>query len=101
MVAPMGCRLPLAVILLGGLGALAPLAHASPPDPLWVNGIYDGEDSDDVVLAATSTDKWLGRAPIGGVSPFLIVVESVPFGDLPKPSRFSIPALQIRAPPIL
>ena len=34
--------------------ALVPLAPASPPDPVWLAGIYDAGDSDDVILAATS-----------------------------------------------
>src|SRR5215471_16043654 len=28
---------------------IAPIALASPPDPSWVSGIYDGADGDDVV----------------------------------------------------
>ena len=36
--------------------ALVPLAHASPPDPVWLAGIYDGADSDDVIVAATSLE---------------------------------------------
>ena len=36
--------------------ALVPLAHASPPDPVWIAGIYDAGDSDDVILAATSLE---------------------------------------------
>jgi hypothetical protein len=46
-----------AVAWLGLLVATLPaLAHASPPDPTWIGGIYDGADLDDAVLAATSTD---------------------------------------------
>ena len=30
------------------------LAHASPPDPTWIPGIYDHGDFDDVVLALLS-----------------------------------------------
>jgi hypothetical protein len=30
--------------LLATLVALVPLAHASPPDPLWIAGIYDEAD---------------------------------------------------------
>jgi hypothetical protein len=35
------------------LGTLAPLAHASAPDPSWISGIYDGADYDDVVALIT------------------------------------------------
>ena len=37
--------------------ALVPLAHASPPDPVWLAGIYDAGDSDDVIVAATSLES--------------------------------------------
>ncbi|PYM91189.1 MAG: hypothetical protein DME08_22710 [Candidatus Rokuibacteriota bacterium] len=30
--------------------ALAPAAHASPPDQSWIPGLYDDADFDDVVL---------------------------------------------------
>jgi len=42
--------------LLVVLVALVPLAGASPPDPLWIGGIYGAADSDDVVLAVTSLE---------------------------------------------
>ena len=50
-------RLPLVLILLSDLAALAPLAYASPPDPAWIGGIYEDDDFDDVVLAATAAEK--------------------------------------------
>jgi len=34
--------------------ALAPAAHASPPDQSWIPGLYDNADFDDVVLLITS-----------------------------------------------
>src|SRR5262245_55765837 len=39
--------------------ALVPLAHASPPDPVWLAGIYDAGDSDDVIFAAVSLVGWV------------------------------------------
>ena len=38
-------------LLIFSLIALRALACASPPDPLWVPGVYDGADSDDVITA--------------------------------------------------
>ena len=32
-----------------GLILILPIALASPPDPSWIAGIYDGADGDDVV----------------------------------------------------
>jgi len=47
-------RLWVALGLLLVLVALVPLAHASPPDPMWIGGIYDGEDLDEAVVAVVS-----------------------------------------------
>ncbi len=35
------------------LAVLVPLAYASPPDPIWIAGIYDNADYDDVVGLVT------------------------------------------------
>ena len=56
-------QLLLALLVLV-LGTLAPLAHASAPDPSWISGIYDGADSDDVVVLVT--------CEMGAVSPLRI-----------------------------
>jgi len=40
--------------LLVTLLALVSLAHAMPPDPSWIPGIYDDADSDDIVILATT-----------------------------------------------
>lgn len=58
--------------LLIALGTLAPgilpaFAHASPPDPTWVSGIFDDADFDDVVALATS-----GNAELTGTQPPLL-----------------------------
>jgi len=44
------------ILLLVGVCGLGPLAFASPPDPLWIGGVFDGGDTDDVIAAATSTE---------------------------------------------
>jgi hypothetical protein len=46
-------------ILPAGVGLVAAsilpaLAYASPPDPAWIQGLYDDADYDDVVALATS-----------------------------------------------
>lgn len=43
-----------ALLLLAALALHPALAHASPPDPSWIPGIYDGADFDDVVLLVAS-----------------------------------------------
>jgi len=41
----------LVVALVTGLPSLA---HASPPDPTWVDGLWDDADHDDVIALITS-----------------------------------------------
>jgi hypothetical protein len=43
-----------ALVLIGPIIALTPLAYSTPLDPSWICGIYDGSDYDDVVLLITS-----------------------------------------------
>jgi hypothetical protein len=44
----------LALLVLAVGLALPVLAHASPPDPSWVPGVYDDADFDDVVTRVVS-----------------------------------------------
>jgi hypothetical protein len=46
-------RLLALLVLVAGL-ALPVLAHASPPDPSWIPGVYDDADFDDVVTRVVS-----------------------------------------------
>jgi hypothetical protein len=47
---------------------IAPIAFASPPDPSWIAGIYDGADGDDVVTLVYET-VGAEAAPLGPVLP--------------------------------
>src|SRR5215831_20675348 len=42
---------------------LPPLAFASPPDPSWVPGFYDGADGDDIVSLVYETSATSQTAP--------------------------------------
>jgi hypothetical protein len=44
----------LALLLLGVLASLVPLAHVSPPDPTWIVGLYDDADFDDVIAIVSA-----------------------------------------------
>lgn len=44
----------LALLVLAAGLALPVLAHASPPDPSWIPGVYDDADFDDVVTRIVS-----------------------------------------------
>jgi hypothetical protein len=48
------------LVVLAGLG---PLAHATPPDPTYIPGLYDDADYDDVVLLVLSTVGALDSVP--------------------------------------
>src|SRR5262245_49970758 len=44
-----------ALLLVVCLTAPPILANASPPDPVWISGIYDDADSDNVVALLTNS----------------------------------------------
>ena len=85
--------------LLALLLAILPLAEASPPDPLWVGGMYDGADLDDVVVAV------LAATAVASRSVLLLVDHTAIAGDAVLPTdRASLPrpalaARPVRAPP--
>jgi hypothetical protein len=91
-------RILLVALLLVAPATLPAVAHASPPDPTWIHGIYDGADLDDVVTLATS-----GSGDVPVVSTDLPAIRP-PAGTLPQnpaPAR-PVPwasAARPRAPP--
>jgi len=60
---PWTARTALATTLLIVLLALVPIAHASPPDPLWIPGIYDASDLDDALVVVTSLENQIHEGP--------------------------------------
>jgi hypothetical protein len=88
----------LIVLLLLAPVALPGLAHASPPDPTWIQGIYDDDDGDSVVTLIGSGTGHLPATPVDlpFVAPLIAPVTPAPG---PTPRRvwgFSAPS---RAPP--
>ncbi len=82
----------LIILLLLAPVALPGLAHASPPDPTWIQGIYDDDDGDSVVtLIASGT----GHAPeaVPTALPFFAALAADP-GARANPA----PALGLRGP---
>src|SRR5262249_48031686 len=53
----------LAIILSVNIATFTGLAHATPPDPTWISGMYDDADYDDVILLATWTASTLPDSP--------------------------------------
>src|SRR5215831_2981325 len=88
-----------ALLLLVALAIHPALAHASPPDPSWIPGIYDDADFDDVVLLVAAGYPAAAPAVIEAPAPDLPLIgqlahraEIVPLA----PAGF---ALRSRAPP--
>ncbi len=88
----------LALLLLGAHVWLAPFAHVDPPDPLWLGGIYDEADYDDVVLLVMAMTGIVETRPIleSAAQPGVYVRP-----DLARlcPPIASLCARPIRAPP--
>jgi hypothetical protein len=86
-----------ALLLVGPLFTLTPLAQATPQDPTWIAGIYDGADYDDVVLLITTDGGIAPSVPpqvFGGVAVEASPAHAVALVSTAPPSR-----LQSRAPP--
>jgi hypothetical protein len=92
--------LPAVVLLLLGLIAVAPLALASPPDPLWIGGVFDADDGDDAVVAATSADGATDGATLGAIKAPWPVLGAVPPSGPIGLARSALPVFHGRAPPI-
>ena len=66
--------LGLVVVLTLILATLTPLAHATPPDPTWIGGLYDNADYDDVIILATSSTSLTADSPVPTPEPLRIHV---------------------------
>jgi hypothetical protein len=54
----------ISTIIVGLVVSLAPLASADPPDPIWIAGIWDGDDAD-AAVPLVDTEVSLNRgAPV-------------------------------------
>lgn len=66
---------PLILILLA---TLVPLADASLPDPVWIEGVYDDADDDDVGGSGASLDSPVQADPAPDVVASLNAIGSAP-----------------------
>jgi hypothetical protein len=86
-----------ALALSGVLAVVVPLALASPPDPVTVDGAYDAADYDDVVLLVTSLELVReGRLPVIRLVP---MVASVLLEASERSSTAEPRTIPSRAPP--
>jgi len=96
---PVRARRVLPLLLLAALAALSPLAYASPPDPVWLAGIFDDNDSDDVVAFIASATALVEPLTFDSAPPTPVLEECLaqPREALPVcPASSSNP---VRAPP--
>jgi hypothetical protein len=91
------CRVLFIPIVVASLLVLLSLAAGSSADPLWIGGVYDGADYDD--LLAVSSDLGSPRAPFSVSCTTRLVTRLVPpTGPACNDPGFGS-ALQTRSPP--
>jgi hypothetical protein len=88
------CVLTLLVILV----SLVPLAHASPLDPLWIAGIYDDTDFDEVVVAVGSAEARAEDSRVIVEKPTIFPLATLPV-DAAVVRAVSRSTCSVRAPP--
>lgn len=94
------CRSSFVLILLSILLVLVSLADGSYPDPIWIGGVYDGDDDDDVVLSFISPSPVLGGAQPRDLEALLVVVGRLPATVTTPPAVATLRAFRFRSPPI-
>jgi len=79
--------------------AVTTLALASPPDPVWIGGLWDDADYDDVVILAICSLAIVGPPPMSDPARGRAIIDVIPFGDETSVSAPTPSANQTRAPP--
>jgi hypothetical protein len=88
-----------AMLLAVPLLTLVPLAHASPPDPTWISGLYDDADHDDAVIAITDASGSPAR-DAAAIVPAGLSGTAMAFAGPKRPSKPSRITLLDRSPPL-
>jgi len=88
-----------ALLILATQAILPTLAHASPPDPSWIPGIYDGADYDDVVLLVSSGAGSVTPAALDELRPFPRMVGKLAHSGESAARTPHASAIHSRAPP--
>jgi hypothetical protein len=92
-------RQGVALALLGVLVLLGTLAHASPPDPTWIGGLWDDADFDDAVNRVTSALSMVESLSSMEVRPSWLYV-SPAVADTETPRSIKLRSPDSRAPPL-
>jgi len=87
------------LLLACALIALIPAAHAAPPDPTWMSGIYDGGDYDEVVLLVTFLASLADEGRFCAQPPFPTIRSTHPATRTDIQATETYRTTQPRAPP--
>ena len=100
--APPNVRVSGLIAMLLALLIIAPvtLAHASPPDQTWLEGIYDQADFDDIVDLLTSICEASGSATAPEADPWLALAPKLCPAMAAWPATAPAYWAPLRAPPI-
>jgi hypothetical protein len=90
----------LGLLLFVCLISLTPLAYSSPPDPTWIEGVYDDADGDDIVVSLCGAAWVVQPAPQTALAPLFVAVPFAPPSVSPIVSRDLRPTPPGRAPPL-
>jgi hypothetical protein len=88
-----------AVLLVGVILALTPIAHACQTDPTWIGGFYDDNDHDDVVLFITAGVSAVEARVVEPIGPITVCLGVIDPGRPPTVPVRSVQSLTTRAPP--
>jgi len=86
--------------LVAAVLALAPAAHASPPDQSWIAGLYDNADFDEVILLITSNLGAIQPSLVWSPRVVVLVVGRVSPADTVPPVLSPPSSGPSRAPPL-
>src|SRR6266851_4698859 len=87
-------------LLVGLMVVLAPMAWASPVDPSWIKGVYDGGDFDDVVTYLTSGTVAIPALPVDVLLPVFAFVPADSAPDERLGASTPLSSQSPRAPPL-
>jgi|SRR5215831_19174982 len=76
------------------------LAHASPPDPTWLEGVYDQADFDEVVCLSTSALEATESTVAPEAGPCLALAPKLCLATVAWPASAPAYSAPLRAPPI-
>ena len=80
------------------LVTLVPVVHTSPPDAMWIAGIHDAGDFDEVVWMLIGTDFVAPPVRLTGTAPLLLLSVIIGVGVSPVVAGGSLTVL-LRSPP--